>query len=219
MDNYAERLIQFLKERSDSDEKQAMEQYMRNQFVFLGLRSPVRRVLYREFVAEHGKPQDVIAVVRELYGQPEREFRYMAMDMLSKVVKKQPREMLDFYEQLIVTEPWWDTVDLLASTLVGWHLQLYPDMIEAYNTKWIGGDDIWLARTAILFQLKYKDKTDAALLFANCEKWLDSDEFFIQKAIGWALRQYAKFDANAVLAFVESHDLAPLSRREALKHF
>ncbi|MBC1229685.1 DNA alkylation repair protein [Listeria booriae] len=219
MDNYAERLIQFLKERADSDEKQAMEQYMRNQFVFLGLRSPVRRVLYREFVAEHGKPQDVIAVARELYGQPEREFRYMAIDMLSKVVKKQPREMLDFYEQLIVTEPWWDTVDLLASTLVGGHLQLYPDMIEAHNTKWIDGDDIWLARTAILFQLKYKDKTDAALLFANCEKWLDSDEFFIQKAIGWALRQYAKFDANAVLAFVESHDLAPLSRREALKHF
>ncbi|MBC2388958.1 DNA alkylation repair protein [Listeria booriae] len=219
MDNYAERLIQFLKERADSDEKQAMEQYMRNQFVFLGLRSPVRRVLYREFVAEHGKPQDVIAVARDLYGQPEREFRYMAIDMLSKVVKKQPREMLDFYEQLIVTEPWWDTVDLLASTLVGGHLQLYPDMIEAHNTKWIDGDDIWLARTAILFQLKYKDKTDAALLFANCEKWLDSDEFFIQKAIGWALRQYAKFDANAVLAFVESHDLAPLSRREALKHF
>ncbi|MBC2057484.1 DNA alkylation repair protein [Listeria booriae] len=219
MDNYAERLIQFLKEREDSDEKQAMEQYMRNQFVFLGLRSPVRRVLYREFVAEHGKPQDVIAVARELYGQPEREFRYMAIDMLSKVVKKQPREMLDFYEQLIVTEPWWDTVDLLASTLVSGHLQLYPDMIEAYNTKWTDGDDIWLARTAILFQLKYKDKTDAALLFANCEKWLDSDEFFIQKAIGWALRQYAKFDANAVLAFVESHDLAPLSRREALKHF
>lgn len=71
---------------------------------------------------------------------------------------------------------------MLASTLVGGHLQLYPDMIEAYNKKWIDGKDIWLARTAILFQLKYKDKTDVARLFANCEKWLDSDEFFYSKS-------------------------------------
>lgn len=91
-------------------------------------------------------------------------------------------------------------------------------MIPTYNEAWINGDNIWLARTAILFQLKYKEKTDVDLLFFNCEKWLASKEFFIQKAIGWALRQYAKVDSEAVRQFVNSHSLAPLSRREALKH-
>nr|WP_051999385.1 DNA alkylation repair protein [Listeria cornellensis] len=208
-----------MKEHADSEEKRAMEQYMRNQFVFLGLRSPKRRVVYRDFVAAYGKPKDAIAVAKELYAQSEREFYYMAIDILTKGVKKQSMDAVDFYERLILTEPWWDTVDLLASTLVGGHFALYPELVEKYNAKWIEGDNIWLARTAILFQLKYKEKTDETLLFANCEKWLGSDEFFIQKAIGWALRQYAKFDADAVLDFVESHALAPLSRREALKHF
>ncbi|MBC6316832.1 DNA alkylation repair protein [Listeria grandensis] len=219
MDSYTEKLIAFLRSRALPEEKIAMEQYMRNQFVFLGLRSPLRRAVYREFVAEQGKPRDSLAVAKVLYEQPEREFRYIAIDILVKDVKKQSRESIDFYEQLVVTDSWWDTVDLLAGTLVGGHFQVYPELIEAYNTKWIDGENIWLARTAILFQLKYKDKTDAALLFANCEKWLESEEFFIQKAIGWALRQYAKFEPDAVLSFVESHDLATLSRKEALKHF
>ncbi|MBC1474734.1 DNA alkylation repair protein [Listeria grandensis] len=219
MDNYAEQLIVFLKGKADLEEKQAMEQYMRNQFVFLGLRSSVRREVYREFFAEHGKVQDSVGVARILYEQPEREFRYIALDILTKDVKKQPREVIDFYEQLVVADSWWDTVDLLASTLVGGHFEKYPELIPEYIAKWINGENIWLARTAILFQLKYKENTDAGLLFTNCEKWLDSKEFFIQKAIGWALRQYAKFNADAVLEFVEAYDLAPLSRREALKHF
>ncbi|WP_260444198.1 DNA alkylation repair protein [Listeria rocourtiae] len=207
-----------MREHANSEEKQAMEQYMRNQFVFLGLRSPKRRVLYRNFIAECGKPQDTISVAKKLYEQEEREFCYIAIDILTKSVKKQSMDVIDFYEQLIQTEPWWDTVDLLASTLVGGHFAVYPELIPTYNAKWIDGNDMWLARTAILFQLKYKEKTDAMLLFANCEKWLDSEDFFIQKAIGWALRQYAKFDSEAVIDFVETHDLAPLSRREALKH-
>ncbi|EUJ40707.1 DNA alkylation repair enzyme [Listeria weihenstephanensis FSL R9-0317] len=218
MGNYMEDLVQYMRAHADSEEKRAMEQYMRNQFAFLGLRSPVRRVLYREFVAEHGKPLDSVATARELYAQTEREFCYLAIDMLTKDVKKQSADVIDFYEQLVVTEPWWDTVDLLASTLVGGHFRLYPELISEYNAKWIDGDNIWLARTAILFQLKYKEATDFNLLFANCEKWLDSDEFFIQKAIGWALRQYAKFEPEVVREFVESHALSPLSRREALKH-
>ncbi|WP_051994240.1 DNA alkylation repair protein [Paenilisteria rocourtiae] len=207
-----------MREHANSEQKQAMEQYMRNQFVFLGLRSPKRRVLYRNFIAECGKPQDTISVAKKLYEQEEREFCYIAIDILTKSVKKQSMDVIDFYEQLIQTEPWWDTVDLLASTLVGGHFAVYPELISTYNAKWIDGNDIWLARTAILFQLKYKEKTDAMLLFTNCEKWLGSEEFFIQKAIGWALRQYAKFDSEAVIDFVETHDLAPLSRREALKH-
>ncbi|MBC1434846.1 DNA alkylation repair protein [Listeria rocourtiae] len=218
MDNYTKQLVLYMREHANSEEKQAMEQYMRNQFVFLGLRSPKRRVLYRNFIAECGKPQDTISVAKKLYEQEEREFCYIAIDILTKSVKKQSMDVIDFYEQLIQTEPWWDTVDLLASTLVGGHFAVYPELIPTYNAKWIDGNDMWLARTAILFQLKYKEKTDAMLLFANCEKWLDSEDFFIQKAIGWALRQYAKFDSEAVIDFVETHDLAPLSRREALKH-
>lgn len=163
-------------------------------------------------------PDDLLRLVVELFAEEERELQYAAIDLLSRYGKKQASEAIEIYEQLVTTKSWWDTVDGLAGTVVSNHFKLYPDLIPIYNEAWINGDNIWLARTAILFQLKYKEETNAELLFANCEKWLGSKEFFIQKAIGWALRQYAKVDSEAVRVFVNSHTLAPLSRREALKH-
>ncbi|MCD2249069.1 DNA alkylation repair protein [Listeria marthii] len=195
-----------------------MEAYMKNQFTFLGIRAGERRKLLAEFLKENGAPTDLLGLTVALFAEEEREFQYVAIDLLSRYGKKQPSEAIEIYEKLIVTKSWWDTVDGLAGTVVSNHFKLYPELISTYNEAWINGDNIWLARTAILFQLKYKDKTDTDLLFSNCEKWLGSKEFFIQKAIGWALRQYAKVDSEAVRLFVNSHPLAPLSRREALKH-
>ncbi|EAD2302967.1 DNA alkylation repair protein [Listeria monocytogenes] len=195
-----------------------MEAYMKNQFTFLGIRAGERKKLVAAYLKENGAPQDLLEFTIALFAEEEREFQYVAIDLLSRYGKKQPSEAIKVYEQLIVTKSWWDTVDGLAGTVVSNHFKLYPELIPTYNETWINGDNIWLARTAILFQLKYKEKTDVDLLFFNCEKWLASKEFFIQKAIGWALRQYAKVDSGAVRQFVNSHSLAPLSRREALKH-
>ncbi|MBC6138077.1 DNA alkylation repair protein [Listeria innocua] len=195
-----------------------MEAYMKNQFPFLGIRATERKKLVADFLKENGMPDDLLRLVVELFAEEEREFQYAAIDLLSRYGKKQASEAIEIYEQLVTTKSWWDTVDGLAGTVVSNHFKLYPDLIPTYNEAWINGDNIWLARTAILFQLKYKEETNAELLFANCEKWLGSKEFFIQKAIGWALRQYAKVDSEAVRVFVNSHTLAPLSRREALKH-
>ncbi|MBC1379584.1 DNA alkylation repair protein [Listeria innocua] len=207
----------FRANRSLADSR-PMEAYMKNQFLFLGIRATERKKLVAEFLKENGMPVDLLGFVVELFAEEEREFQYAAIDLLSRYGKKQASEAIEIYEQLVTTKSWWDTVDGLAGTVVSNHFKLYPDLIPIYNEAWINGDNIWLARTAILFQLKYKEETNAELLFANCEKWLGSKEFFIQKAIGWALRQYAKVDSEAVRVFVKSHTLAPLSRREALKH-
>ncbi|MBC1923839.1 DNA alkylation repair protein [Listeria innocua] len=207
----------FRANRSVADSK-PMEAYMKNQFPFLGIRATERKKLVADFLRENGMPDDLLELVVELFAEEERELQYAAIDLLSRYGKKQASEAIEIYEQLVTTKSWWDTVDGLAGTVVSNHFKLYPDLIPIYNEAWINGDNIWLARTAILFQLKYKEETNAELLFANCEKWLGSKEFFIQKAIGWALRQYAKIDSEAVRVFVNSHTLAPLSRREALKH-
>lgn len=195
-----------------------MEAYMKNQFIFLGIRAGERKKLLARFLKEQGEPVDLLGLVKILFQEEEREFQYVAIDLLSRYGKKQPSEAISVYEELVVQKSWWDTVDGLAGTVISNHFAMYPELIPSYNAKWIDGDNIWLARTAILFQLKYKEKTDAELLFSNCEKWLDSKEFFIQKAIGWALRQYAKGSPEEVRRFVKSHPLAPLSKREALKH-
>lgn len=195
-----------------------MEAYMKNQFSFLGIRAGERKKLLARFLKEQGEPVDLLGLVKILFQEEEREFQYVAIDLLSRYGKKQPSEAISVYEELVVQKSWWDTVDGLAGTVISNHFAMYPELIPSYNAKWIDGDNIWLARTAILFQLKYKEKTDTELLFSNCEKWLDSKEFFIQKAIGWALRQYAKESPEEVRYFVKSHSLAPLSKREALKH-
>ncbi|MEZ4888313.1 MAG: DNA alkylation repair protein [Chitinophagales bacterium] len=121
-------------------------------------------------------------------------------------------------EFMIVHKSWWDSVDTTAKW-VGVFFKKYPTMTKPVTKRWITSDNMWLQRMAIIFQLAYKKDTDVDLLFEYVLRKSDSKEFFIQKAIGWALRQYAKTDANAVWRFVDVTDLAPLSRREALKHF
>ncbi|WP_036095968.1 DNA alkylation repair protein [Listeria floridensis] len=195
-----------------------MEAYMRNQFSFLGIRAPERKQILKTFLEQAELDDFGLTLAVELYQEPEREFQYLANDLLGRFAKKQDADAILVYEKLITMKSWWDTVDSLASSAVGKHFQKYPELIEVYNAKWLESDNIWLNRTTLIFQLSYKEKTDANLLFANCARLAGSDEFFIQKAIGWGLRQYAKVDPEAVRAFVEQQELAPLSKREALKH-
>ncbi|MCK5077528.1 MAG: DNA alkylation repair protein, partial [Calditrichia bacterium] len=115
------------------------------------------------------------------------------------------------------TKSWWDTVDFIATNLVGPLFEKYSELIIPYTKKWMDSGNIWLQRTSILFQLKYKEKTDFKLIIGFIQQCSSSNEFFIQKAIGWILREYSKTDASTVIEFVKNNKLAPLSEREALK--
>lgn len=206
-------------QNADPEKAAPMQQYMRDKFSYLGIKAPERKQITKTFIQEHGLPtiDQLDTISRELWALPEREFQYAAMSLLERMKKKLTAEFITTLEYLITTKSWWDTVDGLASHDVGILFTNHPDVRDEYVAKWRISDNIWLRRTTLLFQLKYKANTDVDLLFALIAENLDSDEFFIQKAIGWALREYSKVDNTAVIDYVQKTNLPPLSEREALK--
>ena len=127
--------------------------------------------------------------VKALWEKDEREYQYAAIDYLSRTLKKLDKAHLPLIEELIVTKSWWDTVDLLATKPVGTIARKHPEVISETIETYAFGEHLWLRRTAILFQLKYKEHTDEELLYRYIRQNQTSKEFFIQKAIGWALRE------------------------------
>ncbi len=196
-----------------------MKAYMRDQFAYLGIKMPHQRVLLRDFITEHGLPElaELPAVLLELWALPEREFRYAALGQLGKFEQSLPAEFIETIEVLLTTKSWSDTVDPLATQTVGTHFRRYPAMQAKTLGRWRYSDHIWLRPTCLLFQNKYKSEVDFDLLKSIICENLGSTEFFINKAIGWALREYTRFDPDGVRAFVAETPLAPLSAREALK--
>ena len=186
---------------------------------FFGLMTEHRRRLVREHIALHGTPclEELSAIARDAFACEEREMHYTAVDLLKKYAKKLGPEHLPLVEELITTKSWWDTVDTLAVHGAGVILKGHPKEIAKWNRRWVTSGNMWLNRTAILFQLTWKQGTDKELLFTNIERQAAHKDFFIRKAIGWALRSLAETDPAAVKAFVRSHKLAPLSEREALR--
>ncbi len=196
-----------------------MKRYMKDKFEFFGIKSVERKELTRKFLASHGLPaeEDYVQIIRELWDLPQRELQYVALDILERLLKKQIPVEIEFIEYLIVKKSWWDTVDWLATRVVGVRFKQNPELITPTCTRWMESGNIWLQRVCIIFQLKYKRETDEQLLFTTIQALSGSKEFFIQKAIGWALREYSKTDPAVVQKFVDENELAPLSRREALK--
>ena len=199
----------------------AMRAYMRDQFPFLGIPGPLQKTLTREVLAGLAKPAeaDLRAVALGCWALPEREYQYFACGWLRRHAKVCSAEFIDTARHLIVTKPWWDTVDALAAHLVGPLVTRHPELVSTMDA-WIEDEDMWLVRTAILHQLGYKEATDAARLFRYCTAQLEHRDFFIRKAIGWALREYGKTDPAGVRAYVRAHEsrLSALSVREALKN-
>jgi 3-methyladenine DNA glycosylase AlkD len=219
MSPYLQHLKTQFESQADPAQAAPMKAYMRHQFEFLGIKGPVQKALLKQFFAEHGLP-DVVELeplVRSLWSWPEREYQYVALAFLDRRQKHLTPDALPLLEHLITTKSWWDTVDSLAIHNVGKLLNQYPDCRDAAIAPWRSSDNIWLRRTTLLFQLGYKTDTDRALLFSLIEQNSESKEFFIQKAIGWALREYSKVEPKAVQGFVAKTPLAALSRREALK--
>lgn len=199
----------------------SMEKYMKNLFLFHGLKTDLRRSLHKQAVEIHKEEVKANAreIALELYSKQQREYHYSAVELLMKELKSTFRkDDIVLIEKLLVTHSWWDTVDTISKYLLGGYLQQYPDQIPEVVKHFSGSENMWLNRAAILFQLGYKKNTDEKLLFRECEKHRHSKEFFIQKAIGWALREYAKTNPEAVRAFVAKAGLKRLSTREALKN-
>jgi 3-methyladenine DNA glycosylase AlkD len=203
----------------DPENAYFMKKYMKGQFEYFGIKSPERREIMKDFLKKNGYPpqDDLQVIIKECWEQPQREFQYLIMEVLGKLAKKAEKDRIDLYEYLVENKSWWDTVDYIASNLVGMHFQIYPELIRQYTEKWMDSGNIWLQRTAILFQLKFKNKTDLNLLNEYISRLQGSKEFFINKAIGWILREYSKTNAEWVINYVQSHPLASLSKREALK--
>ena len=216
------RLISAYSGAADPERAVGTRAYMRNQFEFLGLATPARRALSREVLAGLPKPgpDELRAVALACWELPEREYQYFACDLLAAHARTLTPDFLATVRHLVTTKSWWDTVDALASKVVGPVVARYPQTV-ATTDGWLVDENMWLARTAILHQLAYKERTDTARLFRYCLARADHRDFFIRKAIGWALRQYAWTDPAAVHRFVTAHaaELSPLSIREATKNF
>ncbi|WP_338694161.1 DNA alkylation repair protein [Streptomyces sp. Q6] len=220
-DTVLPRLTEVYGAAADPERAAHMRAYMKDVAPFLGLPSPERRQLSRTVLEGLPRPdeRDLTAVALRCWALPEREYAYFAIDYLRRHVRLLTSPFLPVARQLITTVPWWDTVDLLAAHVVGALVAADPELAATMDA-WIEDPDLWLARTALLHQLRYKDATDTERLFAYCLRQAGHPDFFLRKAVGWALREYAKTDADAVRGFVAAHRdvLAPLSVREALKN-
>ena len=162
--------------------------------------------------------EKITQIIKKLWAKPEREYQYFATELVERYEKKFQEDIIDLFEYMITHKSWWDTVDRISKNLVGSYFIKFPNKRDQYLKLWLDSNNIWLQRTCILFQLAYKENTDYKLLFDIITELKGIDEFFIQKAIGWALREYSKVDVERVKDFIENHELSPLSKREGLKY-
>jgi 3-methyladenine DNA glycosylase AlkD len=221
MMTYLKPFQDLLEANANAENAVAMKAYMKGRFEFYGIKSPERRELQKQFLSEYGWPKPFDQTVfRALWKANQREFQHFGLDILRKQAKQASEEDLALIEELIITKSWWDTVDGLASWICGPYFLKFPEKMKPVTDAWTVSENMWLRRTSIIFQLGYKQRTDVAILVDHIEKNLGSKEFFINKAIGWALREYAKTDAKFVRDYVERMNgkLHTLSVREAVKH-
>ena len=201
--------------------KIALEQkaYMRHQFQFYGLKATVRREIQKPFFIKEYLPQksEIEHIIKTLWEKPEREYQLFAQELAFKYVKQLELKDINLFEFMVSNKSWWDTVDFIANKLMGEYFKTFPNQKEKYVTKWLKSDNMWLQRSALLFQLKYKNKIDTVLLSSTINSLLNSKEFFINKAIGWVLREYSRTNPNWVIEFVNNTELSTLSKKEALR--
>ena len=196
-----------------------MKSYMRDHFEFYGIQSTLRRIAIKPLFTKLQLPQIDLTpnIAEELWTLPEREYQLVAVDLLIKQKMGLDFTMLPVLERLIVTKSWWDTVDFLSSHITGALFLNYPEETSEYIVRWRQSENIWLRRRVILFQLKFKQHTETSLLFEIIRENQTNAKFFIQKAIGWALREYSKTDPIAVRNFIHQQNIQGLAKRESLK--
>lgn len=205
---------------ADPVRAEKQRKYLKGQFEFFGIGAGQLRKIVKEFFCTYGYPQgeklQEFSLV--LWDLPQREYQQVVVVLLDKVADKLGKKDIDWIVQLIVKKSWWDTVDGLASWVCGTYFKNYPEQIVPVTEEWINSGNIWLQRSSLLFQLKYKKETDTKLLTSYIEQLIAQKEFFIRKAIGWVLREYSKTNPEWVRNFVQGHNLSGLSYREAVKY-
>jgi len=197
----------------------AQSAYMRNQFNFYGLTTSKRRNIQKPLFQEYNLSltPDLKKTIKQLWKKDERDYQYCAQELIFQNTQQFTPEYINLFEFMIIHKSWWDTIDFLSPKLVGTYFNLYPEKKENQVEKWLCSNNIWLQRSCLLFQLKYKNNLNTELLTHIIHSLLGSKEFFINKAIGWILREYSKTNSRWVVNFVEKTSLSKLSSKEALK--
>jgi 3-methyladenine DNA glycosylase AlkD len=216
-----QRVAASLAERADADKAAKMAAYMKTDMPFYGVQATPRDAIIREVKPDIDLDtrEDYERLVLALWAQPHREEKYIAVRLARRFSRFITVESLPLYERLIREGAWWDFVDEIAGHLVGRVLAKSPDETWPVLDAWLDDEDMWIRRTALLAQKRQKEDTDQERLFRYCLARAHEDEFFIRKAIGWALREYSYVDPEAVRGFVEDNRdrFSGLTVREALK--
>lgn len=208
-----------LRKHGNEDRAKMQTAYMKNKYSFVGLTMKERRDIHKTFDKEHGAPcnDNFRDIVYLLWNIDIRDCQMSGLDIMVKNKKHYREEDIKLIEYCITTKSWWDTVDMLASHCAGTWFMKFPDRIKDITERWMESGNMWLQRTALLFQLKYKADTDTGLLSSLITRLTYHEDFFIRKAIGWILREYGKTNPEWVLDFVERTEMSELSRREAIR--
>lgn len=194
-----------------------MKNYMRNQFEFMGVKKPVQLAIFKRHLKSLPDASQYLQIANEMMEMEHREFHYLAMVLVMNHQKLWDDEIPAWVEKVAVKYPWWDIIDVLAPKILGPYFKKFPSQRDHWVDRWMQSEHIWLQRLCIIFSLEYKEKVDTEYLAAVILPLASSKEFFIQKAIGWMLRQYARTNPAWVREFVQKYPLAALSKREALK--
>ena len=217
---YLKPLIEGFESNRDPVRAGQMKKYLKGQFEFYGIPTPARRALMKAHFREYGLPDWSHArdISLQLWELEERECQHCLLDLLNRMKRNLSPADLPLLEILITTKSWWDTVDGLAGWLAGDLFSRHAELVPGTTRRWMDSGNLWLQRSCLLFQIKYRKETDADLLFRFIDELSQHRSFWIRKAIGWSLREYSKSDPFAVREYVDSHPgLSGLSRREALK--
>jgi 3-methyladenine DNA glycosylase AlkD len=205
----------------NANPKIAFEQkaYMRNQFEFYGIKSMERREIQKPFFVKEFLPNkdNLDKIIKSLWEKPQRDYQYFCQELVFKYANQFEKKDIALFEYMVTHKSWWDTVDFIAAKLMGEYFKKYSEQRAAYIEKWLNSNNIWLQRSALLFQLKYKENLDTVLLSSVINSLLGSKEFFINKAIGWILREFSKTNPKWVVEFCNKTALSTLSKREALR--
>ncbi|MFG6149093.1 DNA alkylation repair protein [Halobacillus sp. B23F22_1] len=214
-----ESIVTAFQANRNEDQRFRMEQYMKNKFSFYGIKTPERKKIIKEVMALFPERSyaETVEVVELLYKEEERECHYAALTLLNSYRRSTPISSIGIYKELISQHSWWDTVDMISSQLCGNYFTSHSQYLHPLTIRWSRSSNLWVRRASLLFQLKSKEHTDEELLFQTIRELKHEKEFFIEKAIGWSLREYSKSCPTAVAAFIQNHEMRPLSRREGLK--
>ncbi len=193
--------------------------YMKNHFDFYGIKAPDRRKIQKPFLINKYLPPhtELSNIVQYLWNKPQREYQYFGQELVEKYRQQFTPDIITLIEFMITNKSWWDTVDFIATKLVGTYFKTHPQLVDRYVEKWLDSQNIWLQRTTLLFQLHYKETLNTDLLTSIINRLTGSREFFINKAIGWILRQYSKTNPQWVINFVAETPLDKLSYKEATR--